>query len=192
MSVHCGVARTTKSAKPCVFCGATGSLSTEHLVPKWVRKALQISEPVREFSGTTYVGAAETLSVVFHEVCVRRNSGWMETLETVTRPVLGPLLLGAAPGTSRVLDPHQQAILATWAVKTSLLMALSKFRRRNAWRGGNGAQGRQPAAARGHRVSLLASSRCRAQRCDSAERLAWDEDQHCEYYLGKLHLAGQR
>ena len=43
-------------------------------------------------------------------------------------PVLGPLLLGAAPGASRLLDPDQQAILATWAVKTSLLLTLSKFR----------------------------------------------------------------
>lgn len=51
------------------FCGATGSLSTEHGAPKWVRKALRISKPVKEYS--TYVGVAETLSIVFHEVCVR-------------------------------------------------------------------------------------------------------------------------
>jgi hypothetical protein len=106
----------------------TGSLSTEHVVPKWVRKILRIGEPVKEFSGTTYVGAAETLAIVFHEVCVSCNTGWMEALETVTRPVLGPLLLGAAPRTSHVLHPDQQAILATWAVKTSLLLTLSKFR----------------------------------------------------------------
>lgn len=124
------MAGTTKSATPCVFCGTTGSLSTEHVIPKWVRKALRIGEPVREFSGSTYVGAAETLAVVFHEVCVSCNTGWMEALETVTRPVLEPLLLGAAPGTSRVLDPDQQAILATWAVKTSLLFTLTKFRGR--------------------------------------------------------------
>jgi hypothetical protein len=122
------VAETTKSLTPCIFCGATGSLSTEHVIPKWLRKVLLISEPVKEYSGSTYVGAAETLAIVFHEVCVRCNSGWMESLETATRPVLGPLLLGAAPGTSRLLDPDQQAIVATWAVKTALLLALSKFR----------------------------------------------------------------
>ncbi len=65
---------------------------------------------------------------MFHEVCVSCNTGWMESLERDARPVLGPLLLGAAPGTWRVLDPDQQAILAIWAVKTSLLLALSKFR----------------------------------------------------------------
>jgi hypothetical protein len=57
-TVHCGVTGTAKSTTPCVFCGTAGSLSGEHVVPKWVRKALQIREPVREFSGTAYVGAA--------------------------------------------------------------------------------------------------------------------------------------
>jgi len=51
-----------------------GLPSTEHVVPKWVHKVLQIREPVREFSGTTYVGAAETLAIVFHEVCVSCNT----------------------------------------------------------------------------------------------------------------------
>jgi hypothetical protein len=119
----------TKSTTPCVFCGMTGSLSTEHMVPKWVRKALQISEQVKEFSGTTYVGAAEALAIVFHEVCTNCNSGWMEHLETAARPALEPLLLGAVAGTTCVLDPEQQATLATWAVKTALLLTLGKFRR---------------------------------------------------------------
>lgn len=122
------MAGTTKSTTPCVFCGATGSLSTEHVVPKWVRKALQIREPVKEFSGTAYVGAAETLAIVFHEVCVSCNKGWMESLERAAGQSSGRSFWGAAPGSSRVLDPDQQAILATWAVKTSLLLTLSKFR----------------------------------------------------------------
>lgn len=118
----------TKSATPCAFCGRTGSLSTDHVVPKWLRKALVISGPVKEYSGVTYVGAAETLAVVFHEICRTCNSGWLSALETATRPVLEPLLLGAAPGAVRRLDPGQQAFLATWAVKTALLLALGKFR----------------------------------------------------------------
>ncbi len=126
--VHCGVAGMTKSTTPCVFCGKSGFLSAEHVVPKWVRKGPQVREPVREFSGTTYVGAAEALAIVFHEVCANCNTGWMGDLEMAARPVLEPLLLGAAPGTSRILDPDQQAILATWAVKTSLLLTLGKFR----------------------------------------------------------------
>jgi hypothetical protein len=83
----------TKSATPCAFCGGTGSLSTEHVVPKWLRKALQISGPVKEYSDATYIGAAQTLAV-FHEVCVGCNSEWLSNLETAVRPVQEPLLLG--------------------------------------------------------------------------------------------------
>jgi hypothetical protein len=128
LALHCDMAGKKKSGPPCVFCGSTRDPSTEHVVPKWLRKALLIRTPVKEYSGATYVGAAETLAITFHEVCVKCNTGWMEALETAARPILEPLLLGAARGTSRQLDPDQQATLATWAVKTSLLLALSKFR----------------------------------------------------------------
>lgn len=118
----------TKSTTPCVFCGSTGTLSTEHVIPRWLRNALVITGPVKQYTGTAYTGAAETLSVVFHEVCERCNNGWLARLETAARPVLEPLLLGAAPDTTILLDPDQQAILATWAVKTALLLTLGEFR----------------------------------------------------------------
>lgn len=38
------------------------------------------------------------------------------------------LLLGAAPGTSVVLDPDEQTVLDTWAMETALVLALSKLR----------------------------------------------------------------
>lgn len=114
-----------------MFCGQAGSLSAEHVIPKWLRKSLQIQQPVREFRGTAYAGAAETLAVVFHEVCTGCNNGWMEKLESATRPILEPMLLGAAPGSSRVLDPDHQALLATWAAKTALLLTLAKYRGQN-------------------------------------------------------------
>ena len=88
-----------------VFCGTTGSLSDEHVAPKWLRKALQIRENVQEFSGGTQLGSAETLAIVFHEVCIDCNRTWMEALESKVRPVLQPMLLGARAGTSIILDP---------------------------------------------------------------------------------------
>jgi hypothetical protein len=118
----------TKSTTPCVFCGGTGSLSTEHVIPRWLRKALMIKGPVLQYTGTVRTGSAQTLSIVFHEVCARCNSGWLERLETAARPVLEQVLLGAAPGTAVVLDPDQQAAVATWAVKTALLLNLGEFR----------------------------------------------------------------
>jgi hypothetical protein len=88
----------TKSETPCVFCGTTGSLSTEHVVPRWLHKALKIREPVQEFSGATYVGMAETLAIVFHEVCDSCNSTWMGVLETAARPVPERFTTWAGPG----------------------------------------------------------------------------------------------
>jgi hypothetical protein len=32
---------------PFVFCGTTGALSREHVVAKWIRKDLKITEPVK-------------------------------------------------------------------------------------------------------------------------------------------------
>jgi hypothetical protein len=64
-------------------------------------------------------------SVVLPQVCVGCNTGWMSGLEQRTLPVLGPMLRG--PALAVPLDPAQQATLATWAVKTSLLLACKKF-----------------------------------------------------------------
>jgi hypothetical protein len=54
----------------------------------------------------------------------------MNELEERTAPVLGPMLPG--PALSAVLDPVQQAILATWAVKTSLLLTYRTFKLQSA------------------------------------------------------------
>lgn len=111
-----------------MICGRTGAPSTEHVIARWIRKVLQISEPVKEYRETTYLGRAEALAVVLHGVCVNCNNGWLSYLEKQVQPVLEPILLGAAPGSVRNIDPAAQATLAAWAVKTSLLLALSKFR----------------------------------------------------------------
>ncbi len=121
---------TTRSTTPCVICGATGEPSTEHVIARWIRKALMIDAPVSEYRESEHVRTDETLAIVLHGVCVACNKGWLNYLEQQVRPVLEPLILRAAPGTSRMLDPADQAILATWAVKTSLLLTLGKFRQR--------------------------------------------------------------
>jgi hypothetical protein len=128
------VPATTRSTKPCVICGRIGEPSKEHVVGRRVRDALGTRGLVREYSGTTYVGAAEALAIVLHGVCVTCNRGWLEYLDRNAWPVLEPILLGAAPGTVLIIDPADQAALAAWAVKVSLLLFLSKFRDQdNGW-----------------------------------------------------------
>ena len=52
----------------------------------------------------------------------------MSKLEQRTAPVLTPMLLGQAAALPVVLDPAQQAVLSTWAVKTSLLLTYRTFK----------------------------------------------------------------
>lgn len=111
-----------------MFCGNTASPSREHVIPRWVNKKLGSRAVVEERSGT--VRKLDALSVVLPQVCVSCNTGWMKELEERTAPVLGPMLLG--PALSVVLDPVQQAILATWAVKTSLLLTYRTFKLQSA------------------------------------------------------------
>jgi hypothetical protein len=117
-----------------VICGRVGEPSKEHVVGRRVRDALGTRELVREYRGTTYVGATEALAIVLHGVCVTCNRGWLAYLDQKAWPVLEPILLGAAPGTVRIIDPADQATLAAWAVKVSLLLSLSEFRdQSNGW-----------------------------------------------------------
>jgi hypothetical protein len=111
----------------CVICGEPGEMSTEHVIAKQIRKILGIREPVKEYRETEYVRTDETLAIVLHGVCVPCNRGWLDDLDRQAMPVLKPILLGAAADTWCVLDPAEQATLATWAVKISFLLALSRF-----------------------------------------------------------------
>ena len=99
---------TTRSTTPCVICGTTGEPSKEHVVGRRVRDALGTRGLVREYSGTTYVGATGALAIVLRGVCVTYNRGWLEYLDRRAWSVLEPILLGAAPGTVRIIDPADQ------------------------------------------------------------------------------------
>lgn len=119
------MARRRTSGKPCLFCGQTGSLSREHVIPKWARKALGAHGVIEERSGVTR--RMDALAVILPQVCTGCNTGWMNALEQRVRPFLAPMFLGSASALPVVLDPAQQATLATWAVKTSLLLTIRKF-----------------------------------------------------------------
>ena len=54
-------------------------------------------------------------------VCVTCNNRWLSVLEKDIQPVLGPLI----EGKERTLAPDEQRLLATWAVKTALMLDLA-------------------------------------------------------------------
>jgi hypothetical protein len=61
-----------------------------------------------------------TRETVVRQVCrTRCNNGWMSRLETAVQPILRPMLKGIALR----LSEAEQAVLATWAVKTAMMLA---------------------------------------------------------------------
>ena len=53
-------------------------------------------------------------------ICVTCNNRWLAVLENDVQPVLAPLIRGE----ERTLAPREQQLLATWAVKTTLMLDL--------------------------------------------------------------------
>jgi hypothetical protein len=114
----------------CVFCGATGPLTKEHVFPVWLRDLFpDVTEVdnVRHYaeldgskaSTDEWGGGAFTSTV--RDVCASCNNGWMSNLEREAQVVLTPLIGDKATN----LDPTAMATAATWATKTALVSGLA-------------------------------------------------------------------
>ncbi len=112
----------------CVFCGSPGPLSEEDVVPRWLPKLLgRTGRPAimtTEALGTraTVVRRQQRMKLTLHAVCRRCNNTWMSVLENRFKGLCGEAILGRTP---MVLTPSEQRVVATWAVKTALLMELA-------------------------------------------------------------------
>lgn len=111
-------------ANACVFCGSTaGKLTKEHVFPNWISELFG-----RDPGGTAELiksdGSVQSFpAVVFQQqvraVCKQCNEGWMSHLELSVKGFLGPMLL---EGRQTTLSEADQNKLATWAVKTAMMM----------------------------------------------------------------------
>lgn len=108
----------------CSFCG-DDDLSREHVIARWLREELKIQGPVREHLEFGSPRIWDTLAVVLPEVCQKCNTGWLSRTERNARPVLSAMLFG---NRTLKINAMQQAKIARWAVKTSLLLTLKKSR----------------------------------------------------------------
>jgi hypothetical protein len=114
----------------CVFCGTlNGKLTCEHVIPKWARRSFDIKGSVtvdaREegLSQRRRVGSMQALNITLDDaICVECNGVWLSRLERAVKPILAPMAVSAMPAT---LSPGSQQLLATWAVKTVLLLELA-------------------------------------------------------------------
>jgi hypothetical protein len=110
--------------RTCVFCGGT-PLTREHHPPQWINKyfdqphATDWIVACRGDAEESW-GTSRTLSPNSPRlVCEPCNTGWMSRIEGVTEPILGPM----TQGVGRVLDQETQLAVATWLVKSALVVA---------------------------------------------------------------------
>lgn len=115
-------------ANACAFCGDDSRrLTDEHVFGDWVSRLFGSKAPPDGFNGKAQIFDAagnlkEFAAIPFQQVvkipCEACNTGWMRGLEDSVIPFLTPMILG-----ERVrLRPSRQRLLATWCVKTALVM----------------------------------------------------------------------
>jgi hypothetical protein len=101
----------------CAFCGGT-DLTDEHVWPKWLSRELSDRSG---FTVSSPHGPRRVRSLdLTAPICVTCNNRWLGVLESDVRPVLAPLICGE----ERTLTLGEQQLLATWSVKTALMLDL--------------------------------------------------------------------
>jgi hypothetical protein len=113
----------------CIFCGrANGKLSTEHVFPRWARKAFNLGGPVSvQVGGVSEPGRLleqrQHLTLFLRDaICELCNQRFGRELEGPVSTILRPMAIDAL---RTELDTPRQALLATWATKTAFLLELA-------------------------------------------------------------------
>lgn len=108
-------------ARTCVFCGAT-PLTNEHVLPQWLRAAFPDVDNralhIRESLTNQHAREGSLLDATAKIVCGSCNSGWMNELEAGVRDFIPRMIRGKRT----MLGARRQAALATWAVKTAMML----------------------------------------------------------------------
>lgn len=112
-------------ARQCVFCGASGPMTREHVWPDWLSRTGFSNEPTVIESGSlnrlpAKLGPMRPLSTTVKAVCDKCNNGWMSRLEQVIKPVLTPIISGQRT----LIEEPALARLALWALKTAVVAML--------------------------------------------------------------------
>ncbi|PSR20353.1 MAG: hypothetical protein C7B45_15330 [Sulfobacillus acidophilus] len=81
-------------ARRCVFCGASGPMTREHVWPDWLSRTGFPNEPTVIESGPlnrlpSEFGPMRPLSTTVKAVCDKCNNGWMSRLEKELRHLYG-------------------------------------------------------------------------------------------------------
>jgi hypothetical protein len=113
------------SGRTCIWCGGS-PVTAEHVWPQWIAKYLPkekaqhlvIVEEEGQEKAVEFRGERVPFTTKVKCVCEPCNNGWMHELETSAEPILAPLIQGK----SQTWHEWRQAIAATWALKTSIIV----------------------------------------------------------------------
>jgi hypothetical protein len=111
--------------RSCIFCGASGPLSNEHVIPVWLQEyvggrekgsfqGVHISAVGLALSKRSASGNSHTLGTV----CATCNNGWMSRLESAFRSLLPRLQTDMS---ARKFTKAERHIIALWIVKTGII-----------------------------------------------------------------------
>lgn len=111
----------------CIFCGARGRLTKEHLWPNWLRKEMSISDKftyrLEDEKDGVEVRDKSFPALPFDQqvraVCTSCNGGWMSSIEGAAKPLIQRLM--RAEGGR--LDLAEQQTLASWALLKACVFA---------------------------------------------------------------------
>src|SRR5664280_978873 len=111
-------------ATTCVFCGASGKMTAEHVLPNWLANLGLTSQPIDGGTGSGWLNrspqfreSGKPFQTKVKTVCATCNNGWMSELEQVANRILTPIIQGEDTAVSK----EDQPVLAMWALKTTLV-----------------------------------------------------------------------
>lgn len=120
---------SSQAKRRCVFCGQSGKITLEHLIPSWMTSGEQTSRHlhVRESGGPDYehrqhIREGRARDLAAKAPCDECNSGWMNDMDHGILDILGPQLL---KGKKVRLTKAKKVALAAWAVKYVLMNQLT-------------------------------------------------------------------
>ena len=112
-------------ARVCIFCCGEARQTKEHAVPQWFAKLKPANVSVRVEGEHRNVQKWDILTdkveLKVRGCCTECNSGWMSDLEDEARPILLPLI----GGQEVQLVVSAQRVIATWAMKTVMVLEYS-------------------------------------------------------------------
>ncbi|MGB3539120.1 MAG: hypothetical protein WBA42_13245 [Mesorhizobium sp.] len=115
--------------RSCIFCGASGHLTNEHVIPVWLQqyvggggkgkfRGVHMNAVGMSLSERTASSNSHTLGTV----CAACNNGWMSRLESAFRSLLPRLQASMSPSQ---FSKVERRTIALWIVKTGIVAHFS-------------------------------------------------------------------